>query len=65
MATATATATDDLFFEELCRKAGYEQVDVETNPGVVRIVSTVRPAPYIEGNFTDVLRRLIRLVRVN
>lgn len=47
--------------EDLCAKTGYMQV--ATAPGAVRVVATGVAAPYIEGNLTDVLRRLIRLAR--
>ena len=45
----------------LCAQAGY--TPVATNLGIVKVVSTGQPAPYIEGEITDVLRRLVRLTR--
>ncbi|WP_224962746.1 hypothetical protein [Geomonas subterranea] len=48
--------------EDLCNKTGY--MPVATEPGTVRVVATGVAAPYIEGNLTDVLKRLIRLARL-
>lgn len=48
---------------DLCMKTGYALA--ETNPGLIRVVAAKdRPAaPYIEGDLTEVLHRLIRLSR--
>lgn len=47
--------------QELCEKTGY--IAVVTPPGTVKVVAGTVAAPFIEGDLTDVIRRLIRLSR--